>query len=34
MPASARRAIAEVGLEPIDDPAIPGDIDVELVDRG
>ena len=35
LPASARRAIAEAGLEPVDDPAItgiPGDIEVELVD--
>jgi hypothetical protein len=35
LPASARRAIAEAGLEPVNDPAlagIPGDIEVELVD--
>ena len=33
LPASARRAIAEAGLEPVDDPTIPGDIEVELVDQ-
>jgi hypothetical protein len=32
MPASARRAIAEAGLEPVGDPAIPADLDVELIE--
>jgi hypothetical protein len=35
MPASARRAIAEAGLEPVADgafPAIPADLDIELIE--
>jgi hypothetical protein len=32
MPASARRAIAEAGMEPVDGAEIPGDIEMELVD--
>jgi hypothetical protein len=32
MPARARRAIAEAGLEPVAAADIPGDIDIELVD--
>jgi len=34
LPASTRRAMAEAGLEPVDRPTIPDDIEVELVDRG
>jgi hypothetical protein len=34
MPARARQAIAEAGLEPVDDADIPADIDIELVDGG
>jgi hypothetical protein len=33
MPASARRAIAEAGMERVDGAEIPSDIEVELVDR-
>jgi hypothetical protein len=32
MPASARRAIAEAGLEPVADGAIPADLDIELIE--
>jgi hypothetical protein len=32
LPASARRAIAEAGLEPVADPAIPADLDIELIE--
>ena len=34
LPASARRAMAEAGFEPLDAAAIPSDLDVELVDQG
>src|SRR6188474_688827 len=34
LPASARRAMAAAGFEPLDASAIPGDLDVELVERG
>ena len=34
LPASARRAMAEAGFEPLDASAIPGDLDVELLERG
>ena len=34
LPPTQRRAMEEVGLEPIDDAAIPNDIDLELVDGG
>jgi Domain of unknown function (DU1801) len=34
MPARARHAIAEAGLEPVDDADVPADIDIELVDGG
>jgi hypothetical protein len=32
MPASARRAIAEAGMEPVDASSIPADIEVELIE--
>ncbi|HEX5014360.1 MAG TPA: DUF1801 domain-containing protein [Candidatus Limnocylindrales bacterium] len=34
MSPSERRAIEEAGLEPVEDQAIPADIEIELVDRG
>src|SRR5262245_35173402 len=34
MPSDVRRAIAEAGLEPVADASPPGDIEVELVERG
>ena len=34
MSARDRRAIAEAGLEPVDDSDIPGDIDIELIEGG
>ena len=34
LPPATRRAIAEAGLEPVDRPPIPDDIEVELVDPG
>jgi hypothetical protein len=34
LPASARRAMAEAGFEPLDAATIPSDLDVELLERG